>query len=366
MIKFGVHAKGIGNIDLLHGTFFADLVVSLEWEDLRAAKIAQDVNVESLTLSYRAAQERIWLPDVRLSSRTADGVDLISSATMIHSNGTVAKIDRMLASLTNEYTVTSYPFDRQLLEIALTSETLMHDELVFQPLLDPSATGCDERLLKESEFTVKGYNISVMDEVDGHLHKSRGLFAVEVKRLSAPYFQSLLLPELLVLSISMSVFWFPSQGVFVMPRVTTALISFLTLTTLGLRTNSMLPMRGGLVWVDLFELCCQTLMLFILMLNIFILVIFHTFKEEALAERLDAELKIFFPTVAAVIFSLCFYNTDAKDLLILSFAVNYVIIIGVSTYVGACVFRLHTRLKETRKILEDAGAPVEDPSRPRS
>merc|ERR1719189_3213686 len=163
-------------------------------------------------------------------------------------------------------------------------------------------TGTKDGLLSNSDFSFEGAKASVDEEIDASLKKSRAEFRIVASRRSMPYIQSLLVPELLVLAISFSVFWFPLLAAFAMPRVATALISFLALTTLGLRTNSMLPIRGGLAWIDLFETCCQTLMFFTVGLNIFVLVVFHSFGAESLAEAIDFELKAFFPLMGLLVF----------------------------------------------------------------
>merc|ERR1719382_1373160 len=194
-----------------------------------------------------------------------------------------------------------------------------------------------------SDFTYVGHRTEVERTSEGWLAKSRGTLKIDVRRRSMPFIQSLLVPELLVLVISLTIFWLPPQAAFVMPRVATALISFLTFTMLGLRTNSMLPIRGGLVWIDLFETSCQAIMFFALLLNIFVLVVFHTFKDEELAVQLDRELMLAFPLLAIVAFILIFLCAQKKNLAFLSISMNVFLLGGGIAYTGFAIWRRRRR-----------------------
>jgi len=175
---------------------------------------------------------------------------------------------------------------------------------------------------------------------------------MRVHRRSWPHIQSLIVPELLVLTISCSVFWLPPLAAFVMPRVATALISFLTLTTLGLRTNAMIPIRGGLAWIDLFENACQSIVLFTLLSNILVLVVFHSFKEEDIGYRMDKELSIYFPAVAVSIFTVCFCKRDGSDLALLSLCNSLACTGGSVAYVLLTIYRVRDSMRKKQAATE--------------
>merc|ERR1719454_2691841 len=122
------------------------------------------------------------------------------------------------------------------------------------------------------------------------------------------------MPEVLLLGISYSAFWFPQAAVFAMPRTATAIISFLTLMTLSIKHNSMLPVRGGLAWIDLFESACQGLMFLTVGFNILVLVTCHKFLLTDLADALDFELKFLFPIMGAIQFTVLCFKTDGTNL----------------------------------------------------
>jgi len=301
-------------------------------------------------MSGEDARARIWLPDVTVSNRApANKIATISSGIQISDDGGVTKIERVMVTAKNQFEVHAFPFDWQTLIVQLGSRTLMADELVFVPLNDTVTTGVDSDLLKLSDFSFMSFDVSVMEQRDATLRKSRAELHIVANRRSVPYIQSLLVPELLVLAISFTVFWFPLKAAFAMPRVGTALIAFLALITLGLRTSTMLPIRGGLAWIELFETCIQTLMFFTVVLNIFVLVVQHSFKEDELATLVNHELKVIFPVMAIICFLICFAKTDGKMLDVMAIIVNQFLLFANLIYVGWCSYRMHKHMQATKE-----------------
>lgn len=367
IIRFGLHCRALSDISIARGTFFADVVTTLSWTDPRAARVPQRVGAKRVTLSNEAARKRIWLPDVTISNRSPKKIEVVSSGVEIEDTGVVTKIDRIQATMKNIFDIHAFPFDVQALMVQLGSTSLMVDELIFEPMNDNVTTGTGEGLLSSSDFSLESYRVDVVEQRDASLKKSRAEFHMRAARRSAPYIQNLLVPELLVLVISFTVFWFPLPKAFAMPRVATALISFLALTTLGLRTNAMLPVRGGLAWIELFETCCQALMFFTVGLNILVLVVYHSFEAEALAVRMNNEMKLFFPTLALIVFAICFAKTDGTGLTWMAVAVNNLLLVVSVVYMAYSIYRLskHQVQKDTKdpeaKPQEQDSSGVEPP-----
>jgi len=293
-----------------------------------------------------------------VSNRDLYGFDIISTAVTVDAGGTVEKVERILANLQSNFGTASFPFDRQELHATLASAILMSNELLFEPLKEDPYSGVTEGAMNTSNFNLVSWKLGTFIEVDGRLRKSRAELRLVVDRRSWPHIQSLIVPKLLVLAIACSVFWLPPLAAFVMPRVATAVISFLTLTTLGLSTNSMVPIRGpgGMSWIDLFENSCQTIVLFTLLLNILVLIVFHSFKEEAIGYRMDYELSLASIAVALLIFSGCFYVRDGSSLFLLSVC-NLVVCSGGSlAYFLLTVFRVRESIRKKSKESAESSA----------
>jgi hypothetical protein len=312
VIEFGIFCKAIYGIDMKAGTYSADTVLTFRWTDPRT-KLLVPQGHQSITLAPRSAKKKMWLPDVGISNRALNGIDVISTAYTVEKTGVITKVERVLAVLKNKFEVRAFPFDHQSLKLRVASATLMSDELKMEPLTEQTS-GVKEGTFSGTDFRLTGDAQSVFEEEDATLYKSRGELTVDIDRIYKPYVTGLLLPEFLVIIISYSAFWFPLIAPFAMPRVATALIAFLTLMTLSLRTNAMFPVRGGLCWIDLFESNAQMLMFFTTVLNIVALSGHHSFEAIDTARTINNELKIAFPVLAAITFGICFYKTDGSNL----------------------------------------------------
>merc|ERR1719171_2649800 len=128
----------------------------------------------------------------------------------------------------------------------------MLDEVVLKPLTDPDATGIKDGIFEGKDLDFVSTKTVAFDDEQGLLRKSRGELNI------VAYSQTMITPKLVLMVLSWTVFFFPVQPGFIMPRVATSMISFLALMTLSLKTDSMLPARSGATWIDLFEETCRT------------------------------------------------------------------------------------------------------------
>lgn len=315
VVRFAMRCKEIYHIDLKSGTFVVDLVITLKWSDRRATDLVPN-GMSSFTLSTTKAAKKIWFPDVSISNRAHKGLDIISSAVSISAEtGEITKVERVLAKINKAFDVSAFPFDVQHLQVRLVSTSLMADELKLVPIEDEGElSGVDQGIFREKDFFYEGNHLRAFEEKDGMLVKSRGELDIVINRDTWTYISCLLLPEFLLLGISIAVFFFPMQVPFIMPRVATSLISYMALATLNLRTNTMLPVRGGLSWIDLFEGNVQILMFTAIGFNIFVEAVNHQVNDPTLATRINYEIKIGFPLLAVLVFWICFHRTDGTGL----------------------------------------------------
>jgi len=307
IVEYGLYLTSITDVNMKEGTFDADVVITLVWTDIRATVLVP-AGQAKVTLAARQAKKRIWVPDVTVTNRYMNAIDTISTAFTITASGQVTKVERLAATLTSTYDITYYPFDSQVLITTLGSATLMSDELQFRVLAAQPGevvTGVSEGAFNESEFSIVNFTEHVDDEFDGSLHKSRGSLILEVKRHGAPYIQNLIMPEVLIWLVSWTVFWYPLTEPFAMPRVMTALVSFLSLLMLALRTSSVLPIRGTMHWFGLFETHVQTLMFANVCINIFILVVYHQLDRPERAAIIQEEVKWAKPCLAVTLLVVC-------------------------------------------------------------
>lgn len=354
-IFYGVYVKDIYQIDIKQGTFVADIVLTLEWADPRVAPLVP-LGHDFLTLEKDDAENFMWVPDIIISNRDVHGVDIISSSFNVSKMGKVMKIERLVVMVKNVYAIHAFPFDSQMLKVHLASSTLMADELRMVPSKEPGTVGIRKEIFDDKDFSLVNISSNEILEKDSTLMKSRGEFVMALVRTPTSYIQSMLVPCGLVLGVSYSAFWFPEDEPFAMPRTATALIAFLSLMTFSLKTNEVLPARGGLAWIDIFEQACQTLMALTVCFNIVVQIIYHKFGKKDLAQHMDNELKVFFPIMAAFMFGVVFWKTDGSNLDLILVIITVGLWLCAVIYAGSFLWRVTVVCEE-----EEEAARKNDP-----
>jgi hypothetical protein len=320
-----------------------DLVLTLRWKDRRVIKLVTEG--KSVVFAAESAKKLMWLPDISITNREFSHMEIISSTVSVQKKGRVTQTERMLVSLKDNFDVSAFPFDQQILHIRLGSSKLMLEDLLLKPMHGKELTGVDDGLfLGVSDFRLKNVTIYTYEDHDGSLRKSRGGVEIVIKRDSYPLVERIMIPELLLLSINWSAFFFPLLKQFIMPRFAACLLSFLMLITLSLRTNRMLPEdRSGFVWLEIFEECVETLMFFTICLHICVESIYHQWNCVELASRMTHELKFVFVAQALAVFIYTGMDRSGKNLAEMAVQVRVVLFGSAFAYIGYSFYRVYDK-----------------------
>jgi len=314
VVEFAIYVKNFFGLQFRDNLFSVDCVLTLRWTDQRTSKILP-TGANHATIGLGEANENIWLPDIVVSNRAIAGEETISSAIDIYRDGRVVKTQRLKLSVQQHFDVAAFPFDYQRPRIVLSSATLMTEDLVLKEMTDKNLFGAKKGLFDDREFQFVSQTVSVFEEVDGNLKKSRGALAITLRRDWRRYLQTTILPEIFLILISFTVFWMPRATPFAMPRVATNLISFLTLMTLSINTAQLLPPdRAGMAWIELFADSMQMQNCLILFLNVFVDWVYNTLDLKELGEKMTNELAGLFPLMGCVVVLLCLTGRDGQHL----------------------------------------------------
>lgn len=345
VIDFGVLVTSLGAISETDGSFSADIVLLLRWRDQRTRALVPD-GVQVLTLASDGAASKMWLPDVTVTNRVIGGQEIISSAISITANGEVTKTERMVVVCKNDFHMGPFPFDTQHLNLIIASTTLMMDDLQLSPIRDKKISGVKTGVFDPYDLVLDKVKARSFDEVDGTLRKSRGELRVTVHRDWQLYMRKKLLPELFLVFISWTVFYFPLQPHFAMPRVATSLIAFLSMMTVSSKNN-----HGGCErWLDVFEEACMTMLFLTVFLNIFVEIVNHSFGAAPVAERMDHELKLVLPLLTSVIFIILFVFNQCS-VTWLSLITRVISALGPVGYIAVCLVRFKEIKEGAKKVL---------------
>jgi len=314
VVEFAIFVKNFFGLQFRNNLFSLDVVLTLRWTDPRITKLLP-AGAKHVTISLAEATENLWQPDIVVSNKAIGGEETISSAVDLYRDGKVVKTQRLKLSMQQHFDVAAFPFDYQTPKIMLASATLMTPDLVLKEHSDKKLSGSKEGLFGDREFQFVSEKISVFEEADANLRKSRGQLAITLRRDWKRYLQTTILPEIFLILISFTVFWMPRATPFAMPRVATNLISFLTLMTLSINTAEMLPPdRAGMAWIELFADSMQMQNCLILFLNVFVDWVYNTLDLKELGEKMTNELAGLFPLMGSVVVIMCCMGRSGEHL----------------------------------------------------
>jgi len=320
VVQFSILIKNFLGLDFPGQTWKADVVITLSWQDDRAKRLLPPGH-DNVTVSATRAAEELWTPDVVVTNIDLQGDEVISTSFNVNKQGLVSKTQRVLAQLVANYDVSNYPYDIQKLEVMVASGTYMSDEVQMQAMGQANAA---DGAFSEANWILSSMDLSTKEEMDSSLSKSRGLLQLNVQHDPAGVFSSCIIPEILILVLSYTVFLMPNEAAFVMPRVATGMISFLSLLTLSQQTLNALPPRSGICWLELFDASCRFLVFITVILNLFVEVIYYTWGCKEMSTRIATQIMILYPIVSMFILGLVAITTERWYLTLATFQRTFV------------------------------------------
>lgn len=337
LIHVGVLLKDFYGADLHNEQWEADIVVMLQWYDPRVSGLVPKEQI-GRTLSEGQAQDLMWTPDVIVTNAELQGRNVISTSFHVSVDGMVNKTQRLLVKIKENFDGKEFPYDQQALHVLLASASYMTDDVQLVPMFAANLSDIGASSFDKSDWTFLSHDLEVFEESVGSLKKSRAQFVMHVLRDASPYMSSTIFPEIMIVVLSFTVFLFPVNPGFAMPRVSSAVIAFLSMLTISTRTSAMLPeVRRGLVWMELFEVVCKMLLFIVIMLNILIETVFHSWQQPELAKQLVFELRLAFPMVAGLSLAACSVATG-KHLELFCDAVRSALLLVTAVFILS-VFR---------------------------
>ncbi|CAJ1436171.1 unnamed protein product, partial [Effrenium voratum] len=264
IIHFAILLRAFYGMDFKDGTYQADIVITFKWKDGRAKSVVPGGS-KSVTLSQESAEKQIWMPAMAITSRDIQGTEVISTSVTVSQDGSISKVQRVIAKMKNPFSTEKYPFDEQTLQIITSSSKYMASEVKLEPLkdskiLDDAFTG--------KGFTMEKFDVTAYEEQSGPLIKFRGRMEVVIKRGRTKWYVGTLTAALSMVLASYGVFWLPFLGPFAMPRMALSIISYLALAQImGAYMNNIAGV-AGMSWGEFFFQTFGMLSFFAVLINI--------------------------------------------------------------------------------------------------
>jgi len=252
-VKIGLFINGITAINERYETVEFEGTISLSWKDSRLSFNALTVGAPVKYFTDGAARnqlDKIWWPQVDFIH--ARGHRRVGSRFLsITEKGVVTYYERFLATIGEEINLRAFPFDQQTFLYELEPYVYSVSEVVLKPFA--IREGYSPLVHMEGwQYLGSKTSIKAVKNIMFHKNFSHYRFALQYNRVSNYYVFQIILPILLLVILSFSVFWM--MGNPLVSRISISLTAVLTIAVFTWRVFSNLPPISYHTFLDIFML----------------------------------------------------------------------------------------------------------------
>ena len=291
-VSVGIWAVDITNIESAQQNFTADIVVVLRWKDARLVHTGTGV--------AHYALDQIWNPRVGIANETSSVVHKLPESAEVEPDGTVLYRQRYVGSFTQSLRLQSFPFDRQAFSIQLVAIRYRPDEVAFMADKNWIRDGLQQAAGISPSITLPDWTVEKWDAkariyaLTPGMQYSGYAFEFTASRNVWHYILKVILPLVLIVMMSWSVFWTdPTNS---NTQFSIAVTSMLTLIAYRYAVDIQLPRLPYMTRLDVFFLV-STLLVFFSLIEVLITTILDNNHRKKLAQTIDHYCRIIFPAV---------------------------------------------------------------------
>jgi hypothetical protein len=289
-VAVGIWIVDVTSVDSAHQNFTVEMAVALRWKDPRLA------HTESGVTHYMLTQ--IWHPRVSVVNETNTVSHKLPESVEVDPDGTVLYRQHYAGPFTQPLRLQSFPFDRQTFRVQLVAVQYRPDEVKFVPnqsWIDAGLrqAGGISRSITLPDWTIETWNIKSQDYMmsPGFEFPSY-VFEFSASRNAQHYIWNIILPLVLIVAMSWSVFWIPPTEIG--PELGVATTSMLTLIAYRFAIDSQLPPLPYTTSLDTFILM-STLLVFFSFIEVLTTTLLESRHQTKQAMRIDRYCRVAFP-----------------------------------------------------------------------
>ncbi|PYJ92432.1 MAG: hypothetical protein DME62_12795 [Verrucomicrobia bacterium] len=291
-ISFGIWVADISNIDSAQQNFTAELAVVLRWKDSRLAHTGKGI--------VRYPLEQIWHPRVGIVNETNSVSRKMPDSVEVEPDGTVTYRQRYVGAFTQPLRLQSFPFDRQTFRVQLVAVRYQSNEVMFVPdqvwIQDGlKGAGGISPSVTLPDWTIEKWELKPLVYALAPRHQySSYAFDFTASRNVQHYILKVILPLILIVIMSWSVFWI--DPVHSNSQISIAVTSMLTLIAYRFAVDTQLPRLPYMTRLDAFILT-STLLVFFSLIEVLITTILETSRRTGRAKKIDRYCRAIFPAM---------------------------------------------------------------------
>lgn len=294
-VSVGIWVVDINNIDSAQQSFSADVAVILQWKDKRLAHTGAGI------ASYPL--DKVWQPRVAIVNETNSTNTRLGEFVEVSSDGLVTHRQRYVGSFTQPLRLQSFPFDKQTFRIHLVAIRYGPDEVKFVPNDEWIKAGLKEgggisSQITLPDWTIERWTIKPLNyALAPGLESSGYVFEFAALRNVQHYILKVILPLVLIVIMSWSVFWIdPTHS---NSQINVAVTSMLTLIAYRFAVDSQLPHLPYMTRLDAFILT-STILVFFSLIEVLVTTILDGKQQKARAKRIDLYCRVIFPVLFTI------------------------------------------------------------------
>ena len=239
----------------------------------------------------------VWNPEFSIVNRRSSLTATLPDIVKISPQGNVTYRQRVNGEFSQPLDLKDFPFDRQEFRVQVVSPlTSSKLEIIADSKLQSRVAGT----VTLPDWTIEDWSISFEDfrlEPGGPAHPAFGLRFL-AKRKQGYFVYKIILPLMLIVSMSWVVFWIPLSAT--APRIGLPATVMLTLIAYRYSIDQILPQISYLTRIDLF-IILATILVYIALIETAIATALHGKERKEWARRLDRVCRFVFP----ILFVLC-------------------------------------------------------------
>ena len=294
-VSVGIWIVDINNIDSAQQNFTADIAIVLRWKDVRLAHTG--------TGAMHYALGEIWTPRVGIANETSSVVRKLPESAEVEPDGTVIYRQLYVGSFSQPLRLQSFPFDRQIFHIQFVAIRYQPDEVAFVPDENWIRDGVRQAAGISPSVTLADWTVEKWDAkasvyaLTPRMQYSGYVFEFTARRNVEYYILKVILPLVLIVMMSWSVFW--TEPTNSNTQFSIAVTSMLTLIAYRFAVDNQLPRLPYMTRLDAFFLV-STLLVFLSLIEVLVTTILDNNQQLARAKKLDRYCRIIVPVIFVI------------------------------------------------------------------
>ncbi len=282
----------ISKIDSAAQNFTVNLFLLLQWKDPSLAHPGPDGRTYAL--------EQVWHPRCMVSNAGGDLRNTLPETVEVSPDGVVSYRQRFVGSLSESLNLWRFPFDSETFTANVVVLGSHPEQVMLVP--DPAsiAKGLQGAIGRSELLTIPDWKVTKLEAGAAPYRLVPGTeiagynISFSAYRLRQHYILKVILPLLLIVLMSFSVFWIdPTLGA---SQISVAVTSMLTLIAYRFAIGADTPKLPYLTLMDAFILL-GTLMVFFSLVEVMITTRFALTDRVSVARAIDRRCRFIFPCV---------------------------------------------------------------------